>query len=320
MNAAGGYTRQYRRLWGHHVFRNKQEAAVFAWMKDEAAWQRTTVRTAHGMVELEVGELLTTDRQIADDFGLDRKAVRRLMERMVEDGMVTVSAANQGKSGGTKVKIVNYLEYQGIVVDLDETREARRGQRKAQSGAKEGAKEGAKDDTDILQQYQAGASPRQEASGPKDGPKPGPKPDADRGQSGGQTIDNEVKEKEERESPPVDPPQAQPEVPALPALSRRTRKALALVPEDWEPTEEGVAYAADKACWWGGQLDDEVEGFRDYSKAHSKGYADFNAAWRTWVRNGVKFGERRANGRRGAHQAETDAFYAAGIELKPTIN
>ena len=128
MNAEGGYTRQYRRLWDNPVFRNKQEAAVFSWLKDAAAWRPTTVRTRFGPIPLEVGEVLVTERQVAEDFGIDRKRLRCLMQRMVEAGMIalsgsTVGTANgtsgrtsHGTSAGTIVTILKYVEYQGLRV------------------------------------------------------------------------------------------------------------------------------------------------------------------------------------------------------------
>ncbi|HEX3884770.1 MAG TPA: DnaA N-terminal domain-containing protein [Stellaceae bacterium] len=108
MSHEGGYTRQFRRLWDNPVFRNKQEAAVFSWMKDAAQWRPTTVRTKLGPLALEVGELLLTERQVADDFGLHKNTVRGLFRRMVQDGMIVVSRT----SAGTKVRLCNYLKYQ----------------------------------------------------------------------------------------------------------------------------------------------------------------------------------------------------------------
>lgn len=122
MNPEGGYTRQYRRLWDNPVFRNKQEAAVFSWLKDAAAWRPTVVKTRFRTVTLAVGELLITERQVAEDFGLDRKRLRSLLQRMVEAGMIALSGVavgtkertNGGTIAGTIVTIRKYTEYQGL--------------------------------------------------------------------------------------------------------------------------------------------------------------------------------------------------------------
>lgn len=127
MNPDGGFTRQFRRLWCNPVFRTKQEAAVFAWMTGAAAWRRTSVRTRFGTIELERGELLITERQLSEDFGIDRKRLRHLLGRMVDDGMIalgglTLGAASRisartatGTAAGTIVTIQKYNEYQGLM-------------------------------------------------------------------------------------------------------------------------------------------------------------------------------------------------------------
>jgi hypothetical protein len=127
MNPDGGFTRQFRRLWSNPVFHNKQEAAVFAWMTGAAAWRATSVRTRFGTIELERGELLITERQVSEDFGIDRKRLRNLLGRMSDDGMIklgglTLGAASRisartatGTAAGTIVTIQKYNEYQGLM-------------------------------------------------------------------------------------------------------------------------------------------------------------------------------------------------------------
>jgi len=124
MNPEGGYTRQYRRLWDNPVFRNKQEAAIFSWLKDAAAWRPTVIKTRFRTITLAVGELLITERQVAEDFGLDRKRLRSLLQRMVEAGMIALSGVAVGTkertkertAAGTIVTIQKYSDYQGLRV------------------------------------------------------------------------------------------------------------------------------------------------------------------------------------------------------------
>ncbi len=113
MRSDGGFTLQFRRLWNHPVFQSKQEAAVFSWMKDAAAWRRTTVHIAGGAVALERGQLIITERGIAEDFGLLRSQVRSLIRRLIDDHMVTKVRAMCGRAMRTILTIVKYDQYQG---------------------------------------------------------------------------------------------------------------------------------------------------------------------------------------------------------------
>jgi hypothetical protein len=64
-----------------------------------------------------------------------------------------------------------------------------------------------------------------------------------------------------------------------PKISNRTRIA-----SEWQPSADGLAYATERA------IDaEEIEAFRDYHLAHGSLMADWDAAWRTWCRNAVKF-------------------------------
>ncbi|CAH2606213.1 conserved protein of unknown function (plasmid) [Rhodovastum atsumiense] len=114
MNPEGGYTRQYRRMWRNPVFRSKTEAAIFAWMKDEAQWRRGRISTLFGPIQLEVGELLISERSLASDWDLHRNTIRSLLHRMVADGMIKVFSDRCPHRAGTIIRIVNYSIYQGL--------------------------------------------------------------------------------------------------------------------------------------------------------------------------------------------------------------
>lgn len=62
------------------------------------------------------------------------------------------------------------------------------------------------------------------------------------------------------------------------------KKVPATVPDNWEVSEAGLEYATDK----GMDLNTVVEQqnrFKDHSRSKGTKYLDFEAAWRTWVRN-----------------------------------
>lgn len=109
-----GYTKLYRRLWDNAVFRNKQEAAVFAWMISAAQWREGRISTAFGPVNLGVGELLIAERVLAEDFGLHRNTLRALIQRLVDDHAIELFRDRCAHRAGTVVRIVNYTKYQSV--------------------------------------------------------------------------------------------------------------------------------------------------------------------------------------------------------------
>jgi hypothetical protein len=112
MSKTQGFTKSYPGKWDHPIFRNKQEAGVWAWMCDEAQPEDNQISTKFGPVNLKRGELLIAERAIAEDFGLHRNTVRALLHRMVSDGMIELSKGRCPASAGTVVKVVNYDAYQ----------------------------------------------------------------------------------------------------------------------------------------------------------------------------------------------------------------
>lgn len=109
-----GYALSYRAKWEHPIFRSKQEAAVWAWMTDVAQWMDHRLPTKFGSIDLKRGELIISERAIAEDFGLHRSAVRDLIGRMVDDGMIALFRDRIPARAGTVVKVVKYDDYQTI--------------------------------------------------------------------------------------------------------------------------------------------------------------------------------------------------------------
>lgn len=111
---SGGFAKAWRKRWDHPVFLNKQEAAVWAWMTDTACYKEYRFRTAHGIVELKRGQLLISERKLAEDFGLSRHRLRALMGALVQEGMISLNSDHSAKKSGTIVSIVNYEKYQSV--------------------------------------------------------------------------------------------------------------------------------------------------------------------------------------------------------------
>jgi hypothetical protein len=118
MRRSEGWVRIFRRLWDHPVFRDGVEAAVFAWLISNAAWQSDRTRSSGGPVKLPIGGLLVTERDLSDRFRLPRSTLRRLLDRMQRHGMITMTrpdtAVSTDRSSGTLIVVQNYQAYQNV--------------------------------------------------------------------------------------------------------------------------------------------------------------------------------------------------------------
>lgn len=68
------------------------------------------------------------------------------------------------------------------------------------------------------------------------------------------------------------------------------------LPPDWQPGEREWSWAAENGLT-GPQIDEQADRFRDYwiQKPGQKGVSlDWFAAWRTWIRNALKFAQQSA--------------------------
>jgi hypothetical protein len=74
--------------------------------------------------------------------------------------------------------------------------------------------------------------------------------------------------------------------------NKRTRSAAAPLPTGWKPTVADLGYAT-KRGFNGGRLDDLLASFADHHRSRGNEMADWDAAWRNWVRNEIKFSTRR---------------------------
>lgn len=140
MNPEGGYTRQYRRMWENPVFRNKQEAAVFAWMISAAQWRDARISTKFGPVDLRSGELIVAERPLSDDFGMHRNTLRALIQRLVDDGTISVFRDRCPHRAGTVVEIKNYKSYQCIETDARPVQDRSGTANETEAGPKEDRK------------------------------------------------------------------------------------------------------------------------------------------------------------------------------------
>lgn len=104
----GGFTKSYRAKWNHPVFRNLRDASVWAWLTDSAVWRATRTRFCDRVVGLERGQIVTSERFLASGFCVDRQVIRRLLDTLEREQMIT----REKTHGGTIITICNYDKYQ----------------------------------------------------------------------------------------------------------------------------------------------------------------------------------------------------------------
>lgn len=85
---------------------------------------------------------------------------------------------------------------------------------------------------------------------------------------------------------------------ATPSSGKRAPQRAAAIPANFEPIMTGKT-AETVDGWPPGRLPDELEHFADYHRANGTTSLDWQASWRTWVRNSKKWEPR--NGTRPYH-------------------
>lgn len=122
-----GYVRIYRRLLGHHAFRNDGEALAFAWMVIRASWQPARVRYKGQSVSLQRGQLAVSVRDLADALDRPKGWVERLLTRLKSGTMIETHS----ETGVNVITICNYDEFQA---DQEESKTPRKTARKTPAG------------------------------------------------------------------------------------------------------------------------------------------------------------------------------------------
>lgn len=79
--------------------------------------------------------------------------------------------------------------------------------------------------------------------------------------------------------------------PPSPKKKKASPKKNMALPDDWQPEPFGEGSEAGEivAAWPDGEAKRQLERFRDHHRAKGSRFADWQAAWGTWVRNSVMF-------------------------------
>jgi hypothetical protein len=86
--------------------------------------------------------------------------------------------------------------------------------------------------------------------------------------------------------PSIEPSEEPPVVPQV----KKTRRAVAL-PDGWVPSQKNIQDAKSHN-FSDEDIKNEADQFRDYHHAKGTTFKDWDAGWRTWLRNSRKFGGR----------------------------
>jgi len=90
-----------RDIWENPIFVDQHEAGLFVWMVSTAAACPAVVRTPWGPVSLKAGEVLASERDMAMRFAMHRNKVRKVIARMVVEGMISESQTACNRNAGT---------------------------------------------------------------------------------------------------------------------------------------------------------------------------------------------------------------------------
>ncbi len=109
----GGYVRIYRRVLEHKAFGSPLHAHIFIHMIMRAAWRDYRTRSRGEVIDLKRGQLVAGERSLAEDFGVSRKVIARLIEVMKESRMISLSRSHRF----TVITICNYDSHQASAGD-----------------------------------------------------------------------------------------------------------------------------------------------------------------------------------------------------------
>lgn len=93
------------------------------------------------------------------------------------------------------------------------------------------------------------------------------------------------------------------------------KKRACQLPEHWVPNEKNIADAKkiDFTDW---EIENEGNQFRDYHHARASKFVDWDATWRTWIRNAIKFGRRTGAQNGGGMGVDAKAAEIADRSLR----
>ena len=108
----GGFVLLHRSLIGHPAFKTDGEAMFFAYLVSLAYWKPGRCRFDDRIYDLKRGELVISERKLAEAFDWGRQKVRGLTQRFEQDGMISKNSTQHGTQRAPIITICNYDKYQ----------------------------------------------------------------------------------------------------------------------------------------------------------------------------------------------------------------
>lgn len=112
MSAPGGYYKMHRGWMNHPALSGARESfcrrAAWAWLVEAASWKPRRVNIAGRTIELQRGQLTASLRYLAEAWGWSVGAVRRFIERIETDTLVSTDTG----TGQLVITVCNYEKYQ----------------------------------------------------------------------------------------------------------------------------------------------------------------------------------------------------------------
>jgi len=112
-NYQAGYIKVFRSIKGHWIWnesRVKSKLEAWIYLLLEAQWSPEKRSVGYDLIELERGQLLTSQEKLSMEWGWNRGAVRSFLDMLKKDAMISQESTTKY----TKITICKYDSYQGL--------------------------------------------------------------------------------------------------------------------------------------------------------------------------------------------------------------
>jgi hypothetical protein len=108
-----GWTKRWRARWSKGYHKDHLLWVVMDYMIDHAAYQEETIfRKGVGKIITQRGELVFSERELANFLGVDRQRIRTALRVLRNSEFLTQNLTQNLTHGITHVKVINYDTYQ----------------------------------------------------------------------------------------------------------------------------------------------------------------------------------------------------------------
>jgi len=108
-----GWTKRWRARWSKGYHKDHLLWVFMDYLIDHAVYQEETVfRKGVGKINMQRGEVVFSERELADFLGVDRQRIRTALRSLKKSEFLTQDLTQNPTHGITHIKIVNYDTYQ----------------------------------------------------------------------------------------------------------------------------------------------------------------------------------------------------------------